>query len=79
MLKTTVTITIDVPVCYTVLPGDPGRTFGPPEMCYPPSDPEIDDWYVDATPKQLMDTVLEAIEDMAFEQMLESAERGDGI
>ena len=33
---------IDYRVTLSVTPGDPGRTWGPPEKCYPPEGPEIE-------------------------------------
>lgn len=29
-------------VSYKYTPGDPGRTSGPPERCYPPEPPEVE-------------------------------------
>lgn len=30
----------------TVAPGSPGKTYGPPEDCYPPEPPEVDDMHL---------------------------------
>lgn len=53
-------------------PGDPGRTSGPPEMCYPPEPPEIEWelWTVDDKPAP--DEVLTSQrEDEITDQLLE--------
>jgi len=42
---------LDYRVTAKVSGGSPGRTYGPPENCYPPEDPEVEidevrgDWY----------------------------------
>lgn len=33
---------VEVTVVYNWTPGSPGRTYGPPEDCYPPEGPEVD-------------------------------------
>jgi hypothetical protein len=57
----------DVVVEYDYSPGAPGRTYGPPEDCYPDEPPEVDFLKVDGTPLWLnsdgVEYLLGALED----------------
>lgn len=37
-----VDLEVPVDIDYTITPYDPGRTYGPPEFCYPPEGGEIE-------------------------------------
>lgn len=65
-------------VCLVVIdsytPGDPGRTSGPPEDCWPPEPPEVE-WHLEdaagvrleALEADLDDEEMEAIDTACFE------------
>jgi hypothetical protein len=67
------TIEIDIEVDCLVTPGNPGRTYGPPELCYPPeaADVEIGEvrWAgLVVRADDLDSSDIEAIQDDAIEQ-----------
>jgi hypothetical protein len=56
----------------SVSPGDPGRTYGPPERCYPPEPPEVEILRVfDSAGKERSD-LLPRVE-MAWDEIEEKA------
>jgi hypothetical protein len=61
----------------SVTPGDPGRTYGPPERCYPPESPEVDLLMVydeDGRERPDLIALVEADLDRIEEQAIEDAE-----
>lgn len=68
-------VTVGVSYFYA---GDPGRTYGPPENCYPPEAPEMDWELIDKDGKpvdrDLDSHDIEKIEEEIFERMTEKAE-----
>ena len=72
----------DCEVKFTAYPGDPGRTYGPPEFCYPPEpaeveilsvmvglDDRINDLTYEAT-QELESRILEDLFDQAHERAM---------
>jgi len=67
----TITTTIrdeDAVVSFDYYPGDPGRTYGPPENCYPPEPDEIEILSVKINDEEveLTEDELEKLEDRIY-------------
>jgi len=60
---------LEVNVYADVTPGDPGCIYGPPERCYPPTDPEVEDLEFD------IDTIPAALDTFIYEQITQDAAR----
>jgi len=60
---------LDVNVYANVTPGDPGRLSGPPELCYPPADAEVEDLEFD------FDTIPAALDAYIYERITQDAAR----
>lgn len=60
---------IDIDVDYEVAPYDPGRTYGPPEDCYPPEGGEITSLtaYRDGEEFALTDAEASAVEQRIYD------------
>ena len=77
MQEMTATLTIEVPIRYSIRPGRPGRTSGPPELCYPEEDAE---WDIEIEPgTNLLKIVEDAIDVQAVDQIFEDAENRTGL
>lgn len=60
---------IELEIEYSVTPYDPGRTYGPPEHCYPPEGGEVEELsaFRDGKPFPLTDAERDQIEQHIYE------------
>jgi hypothetical protein len=64
---------LDLEIACNYFPGDPGRTYGPPEKCYPPEPAEVEILYCylagDTTKQDLFLTFSEMEKDALYEAL----------
>jgi hypothetical protein len=74
-------VEVEVTVEYHYSPGSPGKTYGPPENCYPPeeAEAEVEQVYLtsDETKTDIMPQLTAAVIEMLFEQACEAGEDDD--
>jgi hypothetical protein len=72
---------VEVTAEYSYSPGSPGKTYGPPENCYPPegAEAEVEIVYLtdDKTKTDIMPRLSTEIIESLFEQACEEGEEGD--
>lgn len=73
-MQITATIPLEITVT-SYFPGDPGRTSGPPENCYPPEPPEIEFEIRTLTGHELSESDFDAAEwDTLIDEVLAAHE-----
>lgn len=62
---------VEVTVVYSYSPGSPGKTYGPPENCYPPEGPDVDIESIFLTDDKTETDISEKLSKKQMESLIE--------